>query len=60
MATRASVYTWTIALSISGVPENTKILMRNIDGRQGKIPGREGYYTANVVYKNVLSNRHVQ
>ena len=25
-----------VALSRSGVPENTKILMRNIDGRQGK------------------------
>ena len=49
-----------VALSRSGVPENTKILMRNIDGRQGKIPGREGYYTVNVVYKDVLSNRHVQ
>ena len=45
-----------VALSRSGVPQNTKILMSNINNRQGKIPGREGYYTVNVVYKDVLSH----
>ena len=42
--------------SRSGVSENTKILMRNIDNRQGKITGREGYYTVNVINKEVLSD----
>ena len=45
-----------VALSRSGDPKNTKLLMRNIDGRQRKIIGHEGYYTVNVVYHEVLSH----
>ena len=45
-----------VALSRSGVPENTKLLMRDVPNRQGKILDREGYYTVNVVYREVLSN----
>jgi ATP-dependent DNA helicase PIF1 len=43
-----------VALSRSGVPENTKILMDNVAGRQGLIPGKQGYHTVNVVYHEVL------
>ena len=44
-----------VALSRSGIPANTKILMKDVNDRQGKLQNREGLYTVNVVYKEVLN-----
>ena len=43
-----------VALSRSGVPENTKLLISNVEKKQGKIPRKEGIYTDNVVYPEVF------
>ena len=47
-----------VALSRSGNPSKTKIYMPQITGLQGKFEGKEGYYTKNVVYQEVLSTVH--
>jgi ATP-dependent DNA helicase PIF1 len=44
-----------VALSRSGIPANTKILMSNINNRQGIIDNKEGFHVVNVVYKEVLN-----
>ena len=44
-----------VGLSRSDTPANTKILMTNVNNRQGIINDREGFHTVNVVYKEVLS-----
>jgi Helicase len=46
-----------VALSRSGNPSKTKILMRDVPNRQGKLDGKEGFYTVNVVYKEVLTQQ---
>jgi hypothetical protein len=43
-----------VALSRSGVPEDTKVVIANVEKKQGKLPGKVGTYTDNVVYKEVL------
>ena len=43
-----------VALSRSGVPKNTKILMKQIAGKQGTFTGYPGWYTKNIVYQEVL------
>ena len=45
-----------VALSRSGVPEETKILMRPIPGKQGPMSFGEncGFFTKNIVYKEVI------
>ena len=43
-----------VALSRSGVPKNTKILMKQIAGKQGTFVGYPGWYTKNIVYQEVL------
>jgi hypothetical protein len=45
-----------VALSRSGVPSQTKIFIRNVEGKQGKFEGKEGYFTTNIVYHEVLTN----
>ena len=47
-----------VALSRSGNPLKTKKYMPKITGLQGKFEGKEGYYTKNVVYQEVLSTFH--
>jgi ATP-dependent DNA helicase PIF1 len=44
-----------VGLSRSGIPANTKILMTNVNNRQGIINDREGFHTINIVYKEVLN-----
>ena len=44
-----------VALSRSGIPENTKILMLYVKGKQGRFHGHEGWYTKNVVYQEVIT-----
>jgi hypothetical protein len=44
-----------VALSRSGIPENTQILIPNVAGKQGIFPGKIGVYTKNVVYQEALS-----
>ena len=44
-----------VALSRSGIPENTKILMLDVKGKQGRFHGHEGWYTKNVVYQEVIT-----
>ena len=43
-----------VALSRSGVPENTKILIHDVKGKQGRFSGYAGYFTKNVVYQEVI------
>ena len=43
-----------VALSRSGVPEHTKILIVDVNNAQGKFPDKQGFYTDNVVYREVL------
>ena len=43
-----------VALSRSGVPANTKLLIINVPGVQGVFPNKEGIYTRNVVYNEVF------
>ena len=43
-----------VALSRSGDPDKTKLLINNVPGKQGQFDGHEGYYTANIVYQEVL------
>ena len=43
-----------VALSRSGIPQNTKLLMHDVQNKQGKIEEKEGYYTVNVVYYEVF------
>ena len=45
-----------VALSRSGVPSETKVLVKNREHLQGKFEGYEGTYTKNIVYKEVLSD----
>ena len=45
-----------VALSRSGVPSETKVLIRKKEHLQGKFDGYEGIYTRNIVYKEVLSD----
>ena len=45
-----------VALSRSGDPANTKILMHDVKGKQGRFTGIEGWYTRNVVYQEVLQD----
>ena len=44
-----------VALSRSGVPANTKLLIINLPGIQGTFPNKEGVYTKNVVNQEVFS-----
>jgi ATP-dependent exoDNAse (exonuclease V) alpha subunit len=44
-----------VALSRAGVASNTKIFIKQIDGKQGQFPGKTGFFTKNVVYREVLS-----
>lgn len=43
-----------VALSRAGIPANTKILLTNVNNRQGIIENKEGFHTVNVLYKEVL------
>ena len=43
-----------VALSRSGVPKNTKILMKQIAGKQGTFVEYPGWYTKIIVYQEVL------
>ena len=43
-----------VALSRSGVPENTKLLICDVEHKQGKVPRKVGVYTDNVVYPEVF------
>ena len=42
------------ALSRSGIPSNTKVLIQDVRGKQGKFPFMEGTFTKNIVYQEVL------
>ena len=44
-----------VALSRSGVPENTKLLICDVEKIQGKFPNQQGTYTDNVVYQEVFT-----
>jgi ATP-dependent DNA helicase PIF1 len=44
-----------VALSRAGVASNTKIFIKQIDGKQGQFPGKTGFFTKNIVYREVLS-----
>jgi len=44
-----------VALSRCGDPENTKVLIKQVEGVQGMLPGKEGFYTRNIVYSEALS-----
>ena len=43
-----------VALSRSGIPSNTKVLIQDVRGKQGKFPFMEGIFTKNSVYQEVL------
>ena len=43
-----------VALSRSGNPNCTKILIRNVKNKQGKFPGKTGQYTDNIVYTEAI------
>jgi hypothetical protein len=43
-----------VALSRAGLADSTKIFMKQIDNVQGKFEGKDGNFTDNVVYKEVL------
>ena len=43
-----------VALSRSGVPANTKLLIIHVPGVQGVFPNKEGIYTRNVVFNEVF------
>jgi len=43
-----------VALSRSGNPNCTKILIRNVENKQGKFPGKPGQYTENIVYTEAI------
>jgi hypothetical protein len=43
-----------VALSRSGDPDNTKIFIQNIEGRQGIFRNKLGSYTDNVVFREAL------
>ena len=45
-----------VALSRSGDPDKTKLLIYNVQGKQGYFEGHEGCYTANIVYREVLDS----
>ena len=45
-----------VALSRSGDPDKTKLLIYNVQGKQGNFEGHEGCYTANIVYREVLDS----
>jgi hypothetical protein len=44
-----------VALSRSGVPANTKLLIINLPGIQGTFPNKVGVYTKKVVYPEVFN-----
>ena len=44
-----------VALSRAGVASNTKLFIKQIDGKQGQFPGKIGFFTKNIVYQEVLS-----
>ena len=44
-----------VALSRSGSKSKTKIFICDVPNIQGKFPGKEGYYTKNVVYSEALT-----
>ncbi len=44
-----------VALSRCGCPENMKILIKQVDGIQGKFAKKPGTYTRNIVYPEALS-----
>jgi len=46
-----------VALSRSGVPENTKIVIGDVAGKQGRMPNKPLKYTDNVVYLEVFIRR---
>lgn len=48
-----------VALSRSGNPDNTKVLMKQKDGYQGRFDGLEGFYTQNIVYPEVLRQQQL-
>lgn len=43
-----------VALSRSGVPSHTKILIVDMDGKQGRFAGHDGTFTKNIVYREIL------
>ena len=45
-----------VALSRAGMPERTKVVIKNIAEVQGSIANYEGKNTRNVVYKEILNN----
>ena len=45
-----------VALSRCGIPANTKVLLYDVRGKQGRFWGHEGWHTKNVVYQEVLDN----
>jgi hypothetical protein len=46
-----------VSMSRSAIPTNTKILIENVPGRQGKFNQKPGTYTKNVVYQEALTLR---
>ena len=45
-----------VALSRAGMPERTKVVIKNIAEVQGSIANYERKNTRNVVYKEILNN----
>ena len=45
-----------VALSRAGAKHRTKIFIKNVKDIQGKFPGKQGFYTKNVVYAEALSS----
>ena len=43
-----------VALGRSGVAANTKLLIHDIPGCQGRFSGVDGVYTRNIVYQEIL------
>jgi ATP-dependent DNA helicase PIF1 len=45
-----------VALSRSGVPQNTKVYLGDVQGKQGEFEGKIGHFTSNIVYHEVLTH----
>ena len=48
-----------VALSRSGNPNCTKILIRNVENEQGKFPGKPGQYTENIAYTEAIDLMYI-